>query len=54
MSLDVGKTTLQKNIGVIADDGVDAGGLVTRENDAGQHERDYVFPAQERFLLRSD
>src|ERR1039458_5520265 len=54
MSLNVGKAALQKNIGVIADDGVDAGGLIARENDTSQHKRNHVFPVQERFFnLRS-
>ena len=50
MRLHVGKTTLQKNIRVVANDGVDTSGLVARENDASQHKRNYILAAQERFL----
>ncbi len=46
--LDVGQPALQKNVGVIADDGVDAGGCVAEQDDACQHERNNVLAAKKR------
>ena len=43
MRLLVAQPRLNEDGGVVTDDGIDAGGLIARENDAGQHERDDVF-----------
>ena len=50
VGLHVGKAALQEDVGVVANDGIDAGGSVAEENDAGQQERDDVLAVQERFL----
>src|ERR1022692_4273036 len=50
MSLDIGKAGLQKNVGVVSNDGVDASGLITGKDDAGQHKRNDVLAAQKRLF----
>ena len=50
MSLNIGEPALQEDIGVIANDGVDAGGLIAREDHARQDKWDHIFPAQKRFF----
>ena len=48
MRLHIGKAALQEDVGVKADDGIYAGGLITRENNASQHKRNHVLAAQKR------
>ena len=48
--LQIGEAALQQNAGVVADDGVDAGGRVAGKNDAGQQKGDDVFAAQQRIV----
>ena len=50
MSLHIGKAALQKNVGVVPNDGVDAGCLVARKDDAGKNKWDHILSAQKRFL----
>ena len=50
MRLHVGKPALQKNVGVVADDGIDACGLVAGQDHASENERDHVLTAQQRFF----
>jgi len=50
VSLEVGQTALQQYVRVEADDGVDAGGLIAGENDAGQHKGNEVFTPQQRLF----
>src|SRR6266852_1272544 len=50
---DVGEPTLQKNVGVVCDDRVNARGLIAGEDDTREHERDHVLAPQERVSLRS-
>ena len=45
---DVGEAALQEDVGVEADDGVDAGGGVAGEDDAGKQEGEDVLAAEER------
>ena len=45
MSLHIGETALQEDVGVIADDGIDARCLVARENHTGKDKRDHVLAA---------
>ena len=46
--LQVGEPALQQNASVVADDGVDAGGCVAGENDAGEQKGNHVFALQQR------
>ncbi len=48
--MQIGKTGLDENSGVVTDDGIDAGELVAGEDDAGHHKRDDIFAAQQGFL----
>ena len=46
----VGEAALQENVGVVADDRVDAGGRVAEEDDAGEQKGNDVFAAQQGAL----
>ena len=46
----VAQAGLNENRRVVADDGIDAGGLIAGENDAGEQKRNDIFAAQQRFL----
>src|SRR5579863_1629560 len=46
---EIRQTALQKNVGVVADDGVNAGRLSGGQDDAGEYEGDNVLAAQQRF-----
>src|SRR5208282_3936255 len=50
MGLLVTKTRLNQYGRVVADDGIDAGGLIAGEDDAGQHKWNHVFAAEQGFL----
>ena len=48
MGLEVGEAALDEDVGVESDDGVDAGGGVAGEDDAGEQKGNDVFAAEER------
>ena len=52
MRLHIGKSALQKNAGVIAQNRIHSGSRVAKENDAGQQKWDYILPPQQRIVDR--
>ena len=52
MRLHIGQAALKKNRGVVANNRIDAGGLIAGQDDAGQHKRNDVFAVKQRFPRR--
>src|SRR6185437_16154296 len=48
VGMEIGESALQKDVGVVGDDGVDSGRRVAEQDDAGEHERDHVLALEER------
>src|SRR5579862_6624609 len=53
MSCEIRQTALQKDVGVVADNGVYARRLIRGQNDASEYEGDDVLTAQQRFARLS-
>ena len=54
MRVVITQARLNKERGVVTNDGINAGRLRTHQNGAGEHKRNHVFFFKNRFALRFD